>query len=372
MSMTIILGLLALLHLGQWAILIANLAYLRSSRSSLSPDSFPDLTVCIPARNEADNLRRLLPTLLRQDYPSLEIVILDDGSEDDTWSVLQSFDDSRLTSLHGEGPPEGWIGKVYALYQCTREASGSRYLFLDADAELSGPTALRTIVARHESATTSVTTGFPTYRGAAQLLVSLVPYSFLTGLPWPLVTRTSLPAVSALNGQCWLIDAALYHRHEPHEQLRDAVLEDVAIGRYLKSRGHPPSLLNVQDCLSIYMYGTFGQAWRGFRKNGYLLMGGTTWAFLGLFGYFAMTWIVAPALSLWFLASLYGLKFVTDRASQISSRTTLLTPISFALGLALQLDSAFHHWTNRVSWKGRAVPSAATSASSVDSDLDVD
>lgn len=372
MSIMILTGLLALFHLGLWGVLISNLAYLRTSAASSRPQALPDLTVCIPARNEAANLRRLLPSLLRQDYPSFEIIVLDDGSEDDTWSVLQSVDDSRLTSIRGEGPPEGWIGKVYALYQCTRHASGSRYLFLDADAEFSGPKALRRLVGRHESATARVTTGFPQYRGAAHSLVSLVPYSILTGLPWSLVDHISLPALSALNGQCWLIDAALYHRHEPHAHLRDAVLEDVAIGRYLKSKGHPPVLLGVQDCVSIFMYRSFGQAWRGFRKNGYLLMGGTPPAFLGLFGYFTLTWILAPVLSLWFLASLYGLRFVTDRASGFSLSTTLLTPVSFVLGLILQLDSAFHHWTNQVSWKGRSVPSGRTAATSDEPDVDVD
>jgi hypothetical protein len=347
----------ALLHLGLWGVLLLNLAYLRRAPA---PDASatPTVSVCIPARNEAQNLRRLLPTLLRQDYPSFELIVCDDGSDDGTWSVLQSVDDPALQAIQGDGPPAGWVGKVHALYQCTRQASGERYLFLDADTELTGPDALRQIVGKHETADSGVTTGLPRLRGAAHLLVSLVPYSLLTGLPWPLVPRTDLPALSALNGQCWVIDAALYHQYEPHERQRQAVLEDVAIGRYLKREGHPPLLRDVQAQVSVYMYDGFRAAWVGFRKNAYLLLGGAPLPFVGTYGYFVLTWLVAPFLSPWFLVSLYGLKWTTDRANGFSAPTSLWAPVSFLLGLALQLDSAVHHWTDRVTWKGRAVPSS--------------
>jgi hypothetical protein len=351
----------ALLHLGLWATLIGNLALLRR-RPSATEEPLPPLTVCIPARNEARNLTRLLPGLERQDYPSLEVIVWDDGSEDDTWDVLQAADLPVLRAERGDGPPEGWIGKVHALYQCTRRASGDCYLFLDADTDLTRPDALRRLVARHQAAPTAVTTGLPRLRGGASLLVSLVPYALLTGLPWPLVPRTSMASLSALNGQCWLVEADVYHRYEPHEQLRDAVLEDVAIGRYLKQQGHAPALLDVGDLVSVHMYEDVRSAWSGFRKNAYLLMGGAPLSFAGTYAYFLLTWLIAPVLSPWFLASLYGLKATTDRANGFSARTTLLAPVSFVLGLVLQVDSALHHWTDRVTWKGRPVPSSQSGA----------
>lgn len=354
--------LLALAHASFWGILITNLAYLRR-QSETNVSAYPRLSVCIPARNEAENLRRLLPSLLRQDYPNLEILVWDDGSEDDTWAVLQDTADDRLRPLQGADPPAGWVGKVHALYQCTRQATGDCYLFLDADAELSQPDALRRLVARHQHSGTSVSSGFPSLRGGAMLLVSLVPHALLRSLPWPLVTRTKSPSLSALNGQCWLVGADVYHTHEPHEHVKNAVLEDVAIGRYLKSQGHPPTLLDVQDLVSVYMYDSFGAAWRGFRKNAYLLLGGTAPTFALMYTGFVLTWVVAPLLSVWFVVSLYGLKLVTDRASGASLTISLLAPVSYLLGLALQLDSAVHHWLGRVSWKGRTVPSSAHSSS---------
>jgi glycosyltransferase involved in cell wall biosynthesis len=353
---------LALAHAAFWGILLSNLAYLRRQRPS-RPDPLPALSICIPARNEAENLRRLLPTLRAQDYPEFEILVWDDGSDDDTWQVLEAVDDSRLTPLRGADPPPDWVGKVHALYQCTRRASGDCYLFLDADAELLRPDALRRLVARHTDPSTTVSSGFPHLTGGALLLVSLVPHALLRSLPWPLVARTRASSISALNGQCWLIDAAVYHAHEPHAEVKDAVLEDVAIGRYLKRKGHAPRLLDVQDLVAVHMYEGYREAWRGFRKNAYLLLGGTAPRFFLMYSGFVLTWLVAPLLSLWFLASLYGLKLVTDRASGMPVFVSLLAPVSYLLGLALQLDSAVHHWGDRVTWKGRSVPSAAHAVS---------
>ena len=352
---------LAAAHASFWVILLANLTYLRRQPEA-DPSTYPRLSVCIPARNEADNLRRLLPSLTQQDYPDLEVFVWDDGSEDDTWAVLQNADDDRLTPLQGTGPPDGWVGKVHALYQCSREATGDCYLFLDADTELTRPDALRRLVARHRGTNSRVSSGFPFLRGGAMLLVSLVPHALLRSLPWPLVSRTESPSLSALNGQCWLVGADVYHAHEPHQHVQNDVLEDVAIGRYLKSKGHPPTLLDVQDLVSVYMYDSYGAAWRGFRKNAYLLLGGTAPTFVLLYTGFILTWVVAPLLSAWFVVSLYGLKFVTDRASGASLTVSLLAPVSYLLGLALQLDSALHHWLGRVSWKGRSVPASSPSS----------
>lgn len=351
------LGLLGLIHLCLWGTVLGNLIYLRTSFRT-SPASARPVSICIPARNEAANLRRLLPSLLRQKYPSFEVIVWDDGSDDETWAYLQSIDDSRLHAHRGADPPSGWIGKVHALYQCTRRAEGDQYLFLDADAELTGDDALQTLVHKHLETNGTVSSGFPRLRGGAQLLVSLVPYALLTGLPWPLVTRTSLPEMSALNGQCWMIDADVYHAVEPHAEHRASVLEDVAIGRYLKRMGHPPALLDVQTAVSVYMYSGLSDAWQGFRKNAYLLMGGSPAPFMGMFSFFVLVWVVSPLLSPWFLFSLYGLKFVTDRAGTFAPSVTLLAPASFVLGLVLQIDSAIHHWTDRVTWKGRSVPAS--------------
>jgi len=339
-----------------WFILLSNLAYLRRTRQQVAVDPLPPLSILVPARNEEANLERLLPSILTQDYPEFELVVVDDGSTDGTWRVLSTIDDERLKAIHGEGPPHGWLGKPHACHLAASRADGDLLLFLDADTELADDSVLRRLVQRKAALPDdTVATGLPRLKGAAQLLVSLVPSAILTGLPWPLVRHVRTASLGALNGQFWMVDAELYRRLEPHREVKDDVLEDVEIGRYFKREGYTPALLDVRDEVNVFMYSSFGDAWRGFRKNAYLILGGTPVAFVGLSLFFFLTFVASPLVHPGFLASVILLKAITDRLMGVSPLYSLAAPLSYLLASALQLDSAIHHWTGHVSWKGRAV-----------------
>ncbi len=347
------------LHALFLSILAANLVYLwRTKHARIAPDLLPPVSVLIPARNEAENLRRLLPTLLAQDYPEVEIIVYDDGSEDETWSVIE---EAGVRGLRGDGPPPGWVGKVHALYQATRAATGAVYLFLDADAALKEEQALRRLVERHAAAeqragtSGAVVSGLPQMRGGGLLLTSLVPFAILTALPLALIPRTKSPSLASLNGQCWLIGADAYHRHEPHAALPDEVLEDVKIGRYLKGKGMRVVFRDLRDDLEVWMYESLPDAWAGFRKNAYLLQGGTPLRFAVAQAVFWSAFILSPLVSPWFLVSLYALKAGTDTHGRFPLVTRLLAPVSLLLGGLLPFDSALGHWRGNVRWKDRVV-----------------
>lgn len=348
---------IGLVHIALFAMLAMNLRHLRRSRSVSRADerSLPSLSVLIPARNEADNLSRLIPQLIEQKYDQIEVIVFDDGSEDATPDVLREMRDERIQIIRGEEVPEGWVGKVHALYRCTRQARGNLYLFLDADVVLGDDEALQRLVVRHQNLpASSVMTGLTQLQGHGLLLVSLVTNAILTTLPWPLLRHMPI-RLGALNGQCWAIRSDLYHLHEPHRALPGEVLEDVRIGGYLAARGVASRLVDARDEVHVPMYASFGAAWRGFRKNAYLLMGGHPVPFLLFLLLFSATFVVGPLLSPVFLASLYVLKLLTDRIARMPWWVTLFAPISYVLAVLLQLDSATHHWLGRVEWKGRRV-----------------
>ncbi|MEM1042680.1 MAG: glycosyltransferase [Bacteroidota bacterium] len=347
------------LHAVFLSILAVNLAYLwRTKRARLAPSPLPRVSVLIPARNEADNLRRLLPTLRAQDYPDFEVIVYDDGSEDETAAVIDAF---GVRKMQGDGPPPGWVGKVHALYQATREASGEVYLFLDADAALKGEGALRRLVERWAAAEAKAgevgafVSGLPHLRGGGLLLTSLVPFAILTALPLPLTPRTTSPSLASLNGQCWLVGARAYHRHEPHAAMPDEVLEDVNIGRYLKAKGMRAVFRDLHDDLEVWMYRSLPDAWAGFRKNAYLLQGGTPLRFAAAQAFFWSVFVLPPLVSPWFLVSLYALKVGTDTYSRFPLQVRLLAPVSLLLGGLLPFDSALGHWRGTVRWKDRVV-----------------
>lgn len=357
---------LAVLHGGFLLLIGANLLYLRRSRHVHPQDSTPSVSILIPARNEVDNLRRLLPSLVSQDYPTFEVLVYDDGSDDGTSEVIEAYQEQGVRAFAGDGPPDGWMGKVHALYRLTREAEHELYLFLDADAELQHPEALHRLVDQYAALPPdSVLTGLPLLRGGGQLMVSMVPNTILGGLPWPLVRRLPQASLGALNGQCWMLDAERYHLHEPHREVRGEVLEDVEIGRYLKRLGIAPVLCDVQRDVTVHMYTDLADAWQGFRKNAYLLAGGTPLSFVPLYVFFLGTFTLSPLVSPWLLISLYLIKASTDRYCHFPLWITLLTPLSYLLSSALQLDSAIQHWTGRVAWKGRRVATSPESASAI-------
>jgi glycosyltransferase involved in cell wall biosynthesis len=355
------LVLLAVLHAGFLLLIGANLLYLRRSQRVSPQADCPSVSVLIPARNEAENLRRLLPSLARQRYPDVEVLVYDDGSEDETWSVIQQHRSDGIRGLRGDGPPPGWMGKVHALYQLTRQARNDLYLFLDADAELRHPEALQRLVDQYEALPEKcVLTALPRLRGGGLLLVSMVPNTILGGLPWPLVRRLDLPSLGALNGQCWMLDATRYHGLEPHLHVQNEVLEDVEIGRYLKREGISPVLCDVQRDVAVHMYSDFADAWRGFQKNAYLLAGGTPLSFIPLYLFFLVVFTLSPVVSWALLPSLYLIKAATDRYCGFPLWVTALAPLSYLLSSILQLDSAIQHWTGRVAWKGRRVATSTT------------
>src|SRR3981081_2136175 len=109
------------------------------TREQLEPDREPvdlsDVTVLIPARNEAEVVSRTLAALANQG-PGLRVVLVDDQSEDGTVEAARSAFPDRLTIVPGQGLPEGWSGKLWALEQGTTHVRTEVIRWLDADIEL--------------------------------------------------------------------------------------------------------------------------------------------------------------------------------------------------------------------------------------------
>ncbi len=107
---------------------------------------WPLVSVLVPARNEEHRvLREAIGSLLRQDYPRLEVIVVNDRSTDRTLEILREMarSDSRLRVIDGEEPPPGWRGKPFALQQALEQAKGEWILAVDADV-IAHPAAVRT------------------------------------------------------------------------------------------------------------------------------------------------------------------------------------------------------------------------------------
>ena len=105
-----------------------------------------NVSILVPARNEAHHLKALLPSLLASDYPASEILVLDDQSSDETASVTSALFEAarpthpaRLTLLTGASwtADSGMNGKNHACQQLADAARGDYFLFCDADVTVS-------------------------------------------------------------------------------------------------------------------------------------------------------------------------------------------------------------------------------------------
>src|SRR3712207_4143096 len=95
----------------------------------------PSLSVVIPARNEERKLEGALQTVLDQNYPGLEVILIDDRSTDSTGDVMALLTAGRPDTrvIRVEELPEGWLGKNHAIGVGAERAQGDWLLFTDAD-----------------------------------------------------------------------------------------------------------------------------------------------------------------------------------------------------------------------------------------------
>jgi len=94
------------------------------------PCAGTSLSIIIPARNEEQNLPRLLDSIVHSATRPTEVLVVDDGSTDNSAAVATSFGARVLTSA---AKPAAWTGKSWACYQGAQNAIGELLLFLDAD-----------------------------------------------------------------------------------------------------------------------------------------------------------------------------------------------------------------------------------------------
>ena len=127
---------------------------MRIVRASVLPPAPPragctSISVVVPARDEAARIGALVASVLAQDHPALELIVVDDRSIDATGDAARgaACGDPRVAVLRVEARPDGWQGKLHALAAGVAAARGETLLFLDADQRLAAPDLLRRLVA---------------------------------------------------------------------------------------------------------------------------------------------------------------------------------------------------------------------------------
>ena len=242
------------------------------------------LSVLIPARNEEQNLKVLLPALLASNVRPHEILVLDDSSEDGTRKVAeQILESSQMPFQILTGEPWnqslGLTGKIHACAQLAEAATGDALLFCDADVVPSENAIGKTIsfLNRVHCAGMSALPRQITCGQRERLTLPWVmQIPLVTLLPLWLGWRTDFQSLQMANGQWLAVRRERYEEAGGHRALGPDVLDDMALARRLTDarRGGLVPVLSCED-LSVQMYRDWPQMLQGFSKNIVQMYGGT-------------------------------------------------------------------------------------------------
>lgn len=231
----------------------------------------PKVSVLVPARNEEHNIKKCVQSLLRQDYPNFEVIVLNDNSEDQTLSILTEIQKEyrNLIILNGAKPEPGWLGKHWACHQLSQKASGEWILFTDADTH-HAPNMLTAVMKSQEKKPTDLLTAIvkeETGTIGEKLTVPFMAWSIFSLLPVFIGVWLKRPAFSATIGQFMLFKKQSYEKVGGHSAVRGYVVDDLALGRLIMRNGLQWRIYNAKDYVSCRMYHSFREAFNGFGKN---------------------------------------------------------------------------------------------------------
>lgn len=235
------------------------------------PQVLPLVSVLVPARNEERNIGACLESLMAQDYPRMEILVLDDDSSDATAATVEAMAgrDGRIRLLRGKPLPMGWHGKAWACHQLAQAAHGEWLLFADADTR-HRPNSLSSALALARARNLDLLSLIPDMglKGFwERVMMSVIPLVFVGCVPHFAFTRTRWPVLAGAIGPFMLFRRATYERFGGHEAVRRDIVEDVFIARWVKRVGGRIALADGVDVLRVDFYNGFRETWNGLSKS---------------------------------------------------------------------------------------------------------
>jgi hypothetical protein len=337
----------------------------------------PAVSVLIPARNEGRSIAAAVEAALASRGVTLEVVVLDDHSTDDTAARVQEIAarDARARLLQAPPLPPGWCGKQHACHILAGMARHARLCFLDADVRLA-PDGLARLLAFQEHSGADLVSGIPRQETGSlleRLVIPLIHFILLGFLPMIRMRHSRHPAYAAGCGQLFLARRDAYDRVGGHAGIRTTLHDGIKLPRAFRAAGRTTDLCDATDLAVCRMYHGGSELWRGLGKNAMeglaspgmivpatvLLLGGQV---VPVILAACAPWLpadtVAPALAAALLA--YAPRLIGVVRFRQSLAGALLHPVGVAVLVAIQWHALLCSLLGRpATWKGRSYPHAA-------------
>ncbi len=327
----------------------------------------PRVSLVAPARNEERNIEQAVRSLLKLDYPDLQITLVNDRSTDSTGQILDRLvsEFPQLNVVHLTELPAGWLGKNHAMQHGAEGSSGEWILFTDADV-IFEPTTLKRAIryAIEHNADHLVAT--PDTRMPSWLLkcfiVTFAMNFLLFVRAWGVRNPKSTAHVGI--GAFNLIRREVFEKIAGFRPIKMRPDDDLKLGKLVKLRGFRQDLVSgIDGMIVVHWYGSLWEMVRGLEKNMYAAIDYNFFAavfisvamlLLNIWPYFAL--FLTTGIARW----LYVANIVVLTLLLASSARETRSPYSCALGfplavllfLFIQWRSIFlTYWNNGIQWR---------------------
>jgi hopene-associated glycosyltransferase HpnB len=382
-----ILAAISLIPLAIWAYLLLSRGWFwlcgerddsaaAAKKAANAPDAWPSVVAIIPARDEADMIAHCVGSLLRQDYSGpFSVIVVDDQSTDGTAVVASNaandaYGVERLTIVKGNGPAPGWTGKLSAMRQGLAEVEARAktpefVLFTDADIAYA-PHALSRLVAiarAKNSVLTSLMVKLRCESAAERWLAPAFVFFFQMLYPFAWVNDPRRTTAAAAGG-CMLVRREALHAAGGLEGVRNALIDDCALGALMKGQG-PIWLGLTEDAHSLRAYSTFAEFRRMVSRSAFAELRYSPLRLAGAIGGMALVYVAPPLFVIFARGAVQAAGAVTWAMMAIAFAPMLrlygrpfigglALPAIAAAYVAFTFDSALQYWRGRGGyWKGR-------------------
>ncbi len=270
LTTSLVLGLIAC------GFVLVNSISMRVITPNSAAQAQSSVAILIPMRNEARNVGGVISSVLdQQGLAHRTITVLDDQSSDATLSLLAAYEPA-ISVLHGNTPPDGWLGKIYACSTLAGATESDYIVFLDADVRLH-PSAIASTISAMERWGWDFASPYPRElaRGLLERLIQpLLQWSWLASVPLRIAERLQQPSMVIANGQFMIIKRSAYLAIEGHDTIKGEVLDDLELARALVRGGFRGGVAEASRIAECRMYQSASELINGYTKSLWRAFGG--------------------------------------------------------------------------------------------------